>query len=236
MSQGMMRLFAGSCCALAASAAEFHGQPYQGGDLFADTWVATDSLGRVMPDFQEAGPVKPDKWVGLFYWTWHTRNRGGPHDNTRILAEAKEGKVQWPATPGAHHWGEPELGYYLMTDPFVIRKHASLLADAGVDVIFFDTTNPPHTWKEEYEALCRAYTAMRQHGARTPAIAFIAPFGDPRPVTDRLWRDLYQPGLWKDLWFVWDGKPLLLANKVFYLPEIYGNHSTASVPSLRVPG
>jgi hypothetical protein len=56
-------------------------------------------------------------------------------------------------------------------------------------------------------------------GARTPAIAFIAPFGDPRPVTDQLWRDLYRPGLWKDLWFVWEGKPLLLANKQFIKDE-----------------
>jgi hypothetical protein len=40
-------------------------------------------------------------------------------------------------------------------------------------------------------------------------------FGDPRPITDQLWRELYQPGLWRDLWFVWEGKPLLLANKEF---------------------
>ena len=103
-----------------------------------------------------------------------------------------------------------------MTDPFVIRKHASMLADAGVDAIFFDTTNPPFTWKDEYEALCREYTAMRQAGVRTPSIAFIAPFGDPRPVTDALWRDLYQPGRWKELWFRWEGKPLLLANRAFF--------------------
>jgi len=122
--------------------------------------------------------------------------------------------VPWPP-PGDYHWGEPELGYYVMTDPFVIRKHASMLADAGIDVIIFDTTNPPFTWREEYEALCREYTLMRQAGARTPSIAFIAPFGDPRPVTDQLWKDLYQPGLWSDLWFRWEGKPLLLANKEF---------------------
>ncbi len=79
----------------------------------------------------------------------------------------------------------------------------------------FDTTNPPHTWKDQYEALCREYTAMRAEGARTPAIGFIAPFGDPMAVVDRLWADLYKPGLWKDLWFVWKGKPLMLANREF---------------------
>jgi hypothetical protein len=202
--------------ALAGStgAAEFHGQPYKGGDVLADTWVATDGLGRTLPGFKECGPVKQDKWVGIFYWTWHTP-RPGPNDNTKLIATAKDGVVQWPSNGDAYHWGEPELGYYRMTDPFVIRKHATLLVDAGVDVILFDTTNPPHTWKDQYEALCREYTAMRRQGARTPAIAFITPFWDPRSITDQLWRDLYQPGLWKDLWFVWEGKPLLLADKAF---------------------
>ncbi len=204
-------LMMGSC---AAGAAEFQGKSYQGGDVMADTWVATDGAGRVLPGFEECRPVKRNKWVGIFYWTWHTP-RGGPNDNTKILAEAKGGVVHWPTNGEAHHWGEPELGYYRSTDPFVIRKHATMLVDAGIDVVLFDTTNPPFTWKEQYEALCREYTVMRRQGARTPAIAFIAPFGDPRPVTDQLWRDLYEPGLWKELWFVWDGKPLLLANKEF---------------------
>ena len=54
-------------CSVAAGAAEFHGKPYEGGDVYADTWVATDGAGRVMPGFKECGPVKPDKWVGIFY-------------------------------------------------------------------------------------------------------------------------------------------------------------------------
>lgn len=153
--------------------------------------------------------------MGMFYWTWHRPSKGGPNDVTQILAAARDGKAPWPTNDAPYHWGQPELGYYLMTDPFVIRKHASMLVDAGVDAVFFDTTNPPFTWKEEYEALCREYAAMRTAGARTPTIAFIAPFGDPRPVTDTLWRDLYQPKLWQNLWFHWDGKPLLLANKEF---------------------
>jgi len=123
--------------------------------------------------------------------------------------------VQWPGNDAPHHWGEPELGYYLMTDPFVIRKHASMLADAGVDAIFFDVTNPPYTWKAEYEALAREYTAMRAEGVRTPYIAFLTPFWDPTTVVDQLWTDLYEPGHWRDLWFLWEGKPLLLANKDF---------------------
>jgi hypothetical protein len=201
-----------------ARSAEYHAPPYSGEDVFADTWVAVDGAGREVPGFEECGPRRKDKFVGIFYWTWHTPDHGGPYDNSKLLARTNGEAIHWPP-PSDHHWGEPELGYYLSTDPFVIRKHASMLTDAGVDVIFFDTTNPPQTWKPQYEALCQEYTAMRREGASTPAIAFIAPFGDPTPVTDRLWRDLYQPGLWKDLWFVWDSKPLLLANQAFIKDE-----------------
>lgn len=184
-------------------------------DLMSDTWVATDALGREVPGHDEVGPPKKDKWVGIFYWTWHVpRGDGtGPNDNTKLLATAKDGKVDWPNNGVPHHWGEPELGYYMMTDPFVIRKHASMLTDAGVDVVLFDTTNPPHTWKNEYEALCKTYTEMRAEGNKTPSIGFICPFGDPTPVLNRVWADLYKLGLWSELWFQWKGKPFILANK-----------------------
>ncbi len=213
-----------------AAAAEYVGKPYEGGDVFADTWVAVDALGRSLPDRAAAGPPRADRWVGVFYWTWHRPTAGGPHDNTRILTAAGAGPVSWPPRDAPHHWGEPELGYYLSTDPFVIRRHASLLADAGVDVVLFDTTNPPHTFRPQYEALCREYERMRAEGARTPAIAFVAPFGDPRPVTNQLWRDLYQPGRWRDLWFRWEGKPLLMADSGFFTEPTVRNFFTFRRP------
>ena len=30
-------------------------------DIYPDTWVANDALGRTMPDFQKVGPVKNDQ-------------------------------------------------------------------------------------------------------------------------------------------------------------------------------
>ena len=210
-------LLLAGCATMSSSQPEpFAGQPYTDGELFADTWVATDALGRSQPDLAEAGPVKNDKCVAIFYWTWHVpRGKGGPNDNTKLIATAKDGKVKWPENGAPHHWGETELGYYMMTDPFVIRKHASMLVDAGVDVVLFDTTNPPFTWKNEYEALCREYTKMREEGNRTPYIGFICPFWDPTEVINRVWADLYKPGLWEDVWFRWEGKPFILANKDF---------------------
>lgn len=198
----------------------YQGAPYVGDDIFADTWVAEDGAGRKVPGYDSVGPPKREKWVGIFYWTWHVPYLGGPNDTTKIIAAAGDAKeIDWPVNGTPHHWGEPELGYYRMTDPFVIRKHASMLADAGVDAIFFDTTNSPFTWKNEYEALCHEYEAMRAAGTRTPCIAFITPFWNPVDVVNKLWEDLYKPGLWKDLWFIWEGKPLLLADPEFVKDE-----------------
>jgi len=195
---------------LLGTALSLHADPV---DLQSDTWVATDALGRTQPTQDEVGPPKQDKWVGIFYWTWHINYKGGPNDNTKLIAAAKDGVVDWPSNGTPNHWGEPELGYYWMTDPFVIRKHASMLVDAGVDVVLFDTTNPPWTWKAQYEALCKEYTAMRLAGNKTPYIGFICPFWDPQEVITLVWKDLYQPGLWSDLWFRWEGKPFILADK-----------------------
>ena len=63
-----------------------------------------------------------------------------------------------------------------------------------MDVVNFDTTNPPYTFKESYEALCEEYRAMRKEGNRTPQIAFLAPFGDPTVVVKTVFDDLYSFG------------------------------------------
>lgn len=40
-------------------------------DVRPDTWVATDGLGRTLSGYNEVGPKREDRFVGLFYWTWH---------------------------------------------------------------------------------------------------------------------------------------------------------------------
>ena len=51
------------------------------------------------------------------------------------------------------HWNEPLYGFYRNDDPYVLRKHAQYFADAGVDAIFFDTTNGTSVWKDSYLSL-----------------------------------------------------------------------------------
>ncbi len=44
-----------------ADAPSFSGAPYSDGDLYADTWVATDALGRTQPGLAETGPAKKNR-------------------------------------------------------------------------------------------------------------------------------------------------------------------------------
>jgi hypothetical protein len=183
----------------------------------SDTWVATDALGRAVPVHPEVAAPRPDRTVGIFYFLWLGAHiQGGPFDVTRILAADPEA-MQKPDSPfwgrlhAPHHWGESIFGYYLTDDESVLRKHAQMLDDAGVDVVIFDVTNQI-TYRDWYRALLRVWSDMRREGNGTPQTAFLAPFWNPSKVVRELWRELYEPGLHSDLWFRWEGKPLILAD------------------------
>ncbi len=189
--------------------------------------TATDALGRTLPGFEEAGPQRKDKFVGMFYWTWHTRqsrmSQNAPLNVTEYLARNPKAVDDynnpiWPKENTPWYWGEPLFGYYLDTDEWVLRRHAEMLADAGVDMVMFDCTNGNLTWKESYMKLCEVWTQARKEGVRTPQIAFMLPFWTTeggKEIIREIYHDLYQPGLYKDLWFHWKGKPLIMASKEF---------------------
>ncbi len=145
------------CIVCVSSATTSEGKPYR--DIYSDTWVATDALGRTMPDFAKVGPVKKDqrRVVGIFYMSWHSDGlaaRRSPYsgDVTKILATDPEARLDAgnPLWDGGemHHWGEPELGYFLSRDEYVIFNEMSMLVDAGVDVLILDVTNGVEYWDE----------------------------------------------------------------------------------------
>ncbi|WP_165228256.1 hypothetical protein [Aquisphaera insulae] len=207
-------------------------------DLYADTWVATDALGRTMPDFAGVGPVKPDqrRVVGMFYITWHGDGLAGlksPYaaDVSKILAAAPGARLdakhpRW--TEGSYHWGEPELGYFLSKDRFVIRRDMSMLADAGVDVLVMDVTNAVRYW-DEWDVVFPVMQQMKAEGNQVPRFCFWAFNGPSITVVQDLYEKIYKAGRYRDLWFHWDGKPLLLYNGT------PGVDSTAAVPQNRNP-
>jgi hypothetical protein len=182
-------------------------------DLYSDTWAATDALGRSLPTYAEVELPKAGRFVGMFYFlTFNSPGKPGPMNVTNKL-KIDPNTANWK--PGTYYWGEPEFGYYLSDDPWVIRRHAELLADAGVDVIIFDNTNGM-TFPNNYLAIAKVYTRMRSEGERTPQIAFLA----SENSVDQLWNDFYSKGLYKDLWFQWKGKPLLMVGQQIGMQRI----------------
>jgi hypothetical protein len=184
-------------------------------------WPATDALGRTLPLSDEVGAPRPDRFVGMFYFLWHNDRGGkrpsgdGPYDIARILeqdpeAVSKPGSPLWGPIGMYHYWGEPLLGYYLSTDPWVLRRHAQWLADAGIDTLIFDTTNA-QTYPEVYRALGEVFRQVRAEGGRTPQIAFMVNT-EAGPTAEKLYQELYRKGAWSELWFRWQGKPLLICD------------------------
>ncbi|MBN2271048.1 MAG: hypothetical protein JXN61_10565, partial [Sedimentisphaerales bacterium] len=181
-------------------------------------WPAVDALGRALPDAGQVGTVRPDRFVGIFYFLWigqHGSNDIGPFDVSKIMAEHPDA-LQHPTSPpwgpyGHYHfWSEPLYGYYRSDDPWVIRRHAALLADAGIDTLIFDATNAV-TYRDVYHKLCEIFTKIRAEGGRTPHIAFMVntKAGD---TARKIYEDLYKPRLFEDLWFYWQGRPLMLCD------------------------
>lgn len=190
-------------------------------DLYSDTWVGTDALGRTMPSPDVVGPAKADKQrvVGMFYITWHAdshHNLRSPYggDVTKILEKDPYARVRarhplW--VEGSNHWGEPEMGYFLSKDEYVIRKDMSMLTDAGVDVLIMDVTNAVRYWSE-WDVVFPTMQKMKAEGNKVPQFCFWAFNGPVVSVVQDLYDKIYKTGKYNDLWFKWDGKPLLLYN------------------------
>jgi hypothetical protein len=191
--------------------------------VLSDQWATTDALGRKVRDYSTAGEKKKDKFVAMFYWTWHQ----GEDDTTYQVKNITEIVRKYPEAmkdyhhpawgdkqPGFFFWEQPLLGYYKTTDPWILRKHAEMLADAGVDAVFFDCTNGSITWEKSYEALMRTWDQAQKDGVNVPKIAFMLPFGSsPNSLVSlrQLYHNVYKPSRYKNLWFIWKGKPCIMA-------------------------
>lgn len=195
------------------------------GEVLPDTWVAVDGLGRTLPTYTEVGEKNNEKFVGLFYWIWHYNfAKDYEADNvSEIIAEYPEAvndfsHPAWENTSHGkpYHWNEPIYGYYQNLDEYVLRKHAEMIADAGVDVIIFDCTNGTYTWDEAYEVLFRVFDEAINEGVNVPQIAFLLPFNDGEDANTslkNLYERIYSKGRYEHLWFKWDGKPLIMAHE-----------------------
>ena len=188
-------------------------------------WAFVDGLGRPSVTYGEAG-AHNEKIVGMFYWTWHHQQSGTPEHKLRICNVHNMLKrypsiihdyynLNWRGYE-AYFWNEPLFGYYTEMDDYVLRKHAELLADAGVDFVLFDCTNGDLTWEDAYMNLLKVWSEARADGVKTPQVAFMLPFGsnttDTNSSIKQIYNKIYKNHLYEDLWFKWEGKPLVMGN------------------------
>ncbi len=189
-------------------------------NAYPDTWVATDGLGRQLPTNAQTGGVRENKYVGMFYWSWHTDRDAEPLNVTEFVTQYPESIndynfSKWPKNGAMYFWNEPIYGYYKTTDRWVIRRQAELLAAAGIDVIFFDNTNGTLTWRSSYRIIFDVFEQARKDGVMTPKISFLLPFDaastNTKTQLELIYMDIYRPGKYQDLWFYWNGKPMLMS-------------------------
>jgi hypothetical protein len=158
--------------------------------------------------------------VGIFYVTWHRDRDSNLTDSyvadvTRVLEEDPGARLDdknphWKSRV-YYHWGEPELGYFLSKDPYVIRKDISMLSDAGIDVMILDVTNAERYWKE-WESIFAVMEQMKAEGNKVPKFCFWAFNGPVYTVVQELYDSIYAKNRYRDLWFSWEGRPFLLYN------------------------
>jgi hypothetical protein len=194
------------------------------------SWIASDNLGNTIEPESDNYPdasKREDKFVGIFYFIWHGchgYDTGANHNsvqhptasdikspfNIQDIVAKNPSDPQWGLPGIMHHWGEPYLGYYVADDEWVIRKHAQMLTDAGVDVILFDVTNA-YAYIPIVKKIGDVYMEMRKEGRATPQFAFLLNTAVANTFST-IYTNLYAKSLYKELWFNWEGKPLLLAD------------------------
>jgi hypothetical protein len=208
-------------------------------DTYPDTWVLIDELGRETPTAKETGPVRKDKYVVIFYHIWHgdfmaptvSSDPQAPRNVSRIIRENEDWHTNtklWGPNISYHYWGEPLFGYYdLANDEYVIRKHAQMLSDCGVDAIVIDYSNymggggMGYT-KKALTNLLNVFNKIRSEGKKTPQVMFLCTWGlsESAKAAQDFYNDFYTKKEYKDLWFIYEGKPLILAHPDYMSDEL----------------
>ena len=185
-------------------------------DILSDTWVGSDGMGRTFPTQAETGAPRTGKYVGIFYFLFMSSESTTIWDTTQVYLDGGVEAV-WEMEPldGFHCWARPYFGYYRTDlDEWIYRKHAQLLTDAGIDFVFLDTTNHGGLFEKCWTLLLKTWRKVRDEGGNTPQVVFhngdnADTMAEHVPVQ---YKKAYSNPDYADLWFYWEGKPLILGN------------------------
>lgn len=181
----------------------------------SEALTARDALGRKLPAYEKAGGPRDNRFVGMFYFLCNGQHgHDGPYDVSKILAKDPDAgyhpeSLLWGPAGSPHHWGEPLFGYYFSDDEWVIRKHVKMLTLADIDFLVFDTTNLC-TYNNVAGAVLRVLEEYRLQGWKVPQVVYYTNTDSGRR-TQEIYDFLYKDGKYPELWFQWEGKPLIIA-------------------------
>jgi hypothetical protein len=178
--------------------------------------VGIDHFGR---SFGTVSAFKKDRTVGMFFWLWIGQPyASGIYDATKIAALPNGIKILTdPSLPDpvvspngqAHYWGEPLWGYYNSEDEWVIRKQLQMITMAGVDFIYFDTTNAL-IYTNVFMKILAIIDEMQKNGWNPPKVVFYTHSRSFQTLRD-VYRDLYKPNRYPNTWYRINGKPMIVA-------------------------
>ena len=196
----------------------------KGFDIF--TAVATDDLGRTLP---ADGTGDNGRQVALFYNINHFGGEG-----TEIFQNYLDsgkplgaGKSYW--------WGKPLYGFYCSDDTWVTRRHIEMFIYAGVDYLVFDTTNGS-AYTESALKLMRLLHEYNEAGWKAPKVVFYTNT-DSLNTMMAAYTDIYEPGKYRDTWYMVDGKPLIIGSQTSPAIEAFFTLRRSQWPnSEKVPG
>ncbi len=223
-------------------------------DFTMASMASVDREGRVITPMHRE-KTDHDRYVGVFYFLWlgtHLSS-AGVYDVTK-LQKTEEGaaavldssyglgeKVPNTVSPedgypdgmesptNYVHWTtEPLYGYYNTADEWVITRHMELLTMAGVDFIFFDTTNQYDYAQNEHPSftldpddpksvqLSRpTYTVLdtilelSRQGWDVPKVVFYTNYKSGE-VARQIYNNFYASGKYDSIWFAPFGKPMIV--------------------------
>lgn len=137
--------------------------------------AATDALGRKVREFKDAGEKRKDKFVAMFYWTWHQGN----DDTTYEVKNISEIVRNYPeAMKDYNHpaWGDKKPGFFFWEQPLFditrqpIRGYFASMQNClqmQVWMLFFLIVQTGISQAESYEALLKTRTKHVKTGLRS---------------------------------------------------------------------
>jgi hypothetical protein len=155
---------------------------------------------------------------GIYYLGWQciasAEQVGQPYNITRAVA----GQQAWGPISVMHWWDEPAAGYYCVSSngtvpgssETVLAYHARLLRDAGIDFIFYDSTNNPYDDTASGPWITQPLEKLLQVWSQIPGAPRVVPWAPATQSSTMIDRMNYLVGHYgMQFTFTTDNKPLL---------------------------